>query len=249
MGWISEVAGLLSAEEWQAVGTLGTLVVAIAAAVVALVQVRQAARLRREQARPYVVVYVERVAATILDLVVKNFGTTAARDVRLSWDRPPTIRWDKESEPLEAADRLPLLVPGQEWRTTWDLHGHRIDDEEEPFVVTVASRDSAGRRLPEETFDLDTRHFAHAMWWEKNGLHEIGDSLKKIERAVSQWTDGSDGLKVWARDGDAKDKRWTERWEASRAERDRRAGRTPAPEVAPTAPAKKRAPRAKKPTS
>jgi hypothetical protein len=248
MNWIASLPGLLDAEEWQAVGTMGTLAVAIVAAVFAFFQVREAARQRRDQSRPYVVAYVDRVAPTILDLVVKNFGTTAARDVVLHWDRPVTLRWAKEAEPLELFERLPVLVPGQEWRTVWDLHGHRIEDKEEPYIVRVTSRDARRRRLPEERFDLDTRHFAFEMMWDQNGLHEIGESLKKLERAVSHWGDGSDGLKVWARDGDAKDKRWAERWEASRARRDQIAGRTLAPEAASTTSAKKRAPR-KKPAS
>lgn len=248
MDWIASLPGLLSAEEWQAVGAMGTLAVAIAAAIFAGVQVLEAGRLRREQSRPYVVVYVHRVAPTILDLVVKNFGTTAARDIVLHWDRPVTLRWDKAAEPIELFDRLPLLVPGQEWRTVWDLHGHRIEDEEEPYVARLSSRDARGKKLPEERFDLDTRHFAFEMMWERDGLHEIAGSLEKIQRATSSWTDGIRGLSVYARDGDAKDKRDSERWEAGRARRDQIAGRTPAPEVASETPPK-RAPRKKKPTS
>lgn len=204
----------LGPEEWQAVAAVGTLVVAAIAAVVALAQVNEAARLRRDQSRPYIVVYLERVAPTILDLVVKNFGVTAARGIRLRWDRPVTMRWEHEPQPLELFDELPLLVPGQEWRTVWDVNGRRIDDKESSYVVEVSSTDSRGRRLPDESFTLGTAQFEHAMMWDRNGLHEIGESLKKIERTVSRWGDGLDGLKVYSRDGDAKDLRQQERREA-----------------------------------
>ena len=194
MSELSQWVGGLSADDWQAIGAIGTFIVAIAAATFAWIQVKEAARLRREQSRPYVVLYLERTATSIVDLVAKNFGTTAARDIRISWDRAPVIHWGKNAaEPLELFDRLPLLVPGQEWRTVWDVNGRRIQTDEAPFKVKVTSRDASGRRLPEECFDIDTRHFAHEMIREQNGIHEISESLEKIERTISRWSSHADG--------------------------------------------------------
>jgi hypothetical protein len=87
--------GLLgwTADEWSAFGALmaaagaiGTLIVAVVAARAAFRQVAEARELRQEQAQPYVAVYMEPSAATpeIVDLVIRNFGATAAHEVRLT---------------------------------------------------------------------------------------------------------------------------------------------------------------------
>lgn len=189
------VASWLSADEWQAVGAIGTLAVAVAAAIFALFQVREAARLRRDQARPYVVVYVDRVAATIVDLVVKNFGATAARQVTLEWDRTVLMySTGKEPVPLDLIEHIPLLAPDQEWRTLWDFQGRRIAAMEAPYRVKLSSRDSRGRKLPDEEFSIDTRQFANAMIRQQNGLHEIGEALAKIEHQIGTLSDTSPGL-------------------------------------------------------
>jgi hypothetical protein len=205
--WIDTIAGAYTPGEWQAIAAVGTFVVAVAAAVFAFFQVREAARIRVEQARPYVVAFVDRSSPSDVDLVVKNFGVTAARGVELVWDRPPLIRWGDVSESFESFEQLPLLVPGQEWRSIWDFNGKRIDDDEPAYSVTVRSHDARGRRLRDETFVLDTKHFAHEMMWQRKTLHDVGNSLEKIERRIGRWGDGISGLKVFTRDGDEEDAR------------------------------------------
>jgi hypothetical protein len=197
----------LAPGDWQAISSIGTLVVAVVAAAIALTQVQQARRLRIEQARPYVAAYLERADAHTMDLVIKNFGLTTARDVRLKSDRPLRMRWDQDSETLELFESLPVLVPGQEWRTMWDINGHRIEDDELPYELTVMTNDSRGKRLPDEKFTLDTRPHLGSFIKDEKGLHEIAESLLKIERSVSRWGATGDGLLVFARDGDAHEER------------------------------------------
>ena len=49
----------LPAEDWSAIGTCVTVVVATVAGLIAFFQVREARRLREEQAQPYVVAYLD----------------------------------------------------------------------------------------------------------------------------------------------------------------------------------------------
>lgn len=83
--------------------------------------------------------------------------------------------------------------------------------DELPHTVTVQSKDTRNKTLPSEDFVLDTRQFASELRITRHGLHEIAESLKKIEGAVSSWTEGLHGLSVYARNGDAKDERDPER--------------------------------------
>lgn len=219
MDWLGDVAGSFTPDEWQAIGAIGTLAVAVAAAIVALIQVRQAAQLRRDQARPYVVAYLDRVAPSNVDLVVRNFGATAARNIRLKWDRDPVLYWDNKSEPFRSFETLPVLVPGQEWRTIWDFKGKRLERDEAAYTVTLSSSDSSDHPLRDEVFVLSTRHFAHEMMWERDGLHDISVTVARIEKTIGRWSNGSGGLHVVTRDGDAKDEQHRVRREAQRVQR------------------------------
>jgi hypothetical protein len=63
----------------------------------------------------------------LIELVVRNFGQTAAHDVRLMFDNPPTVgQYENEHDGMVSVAELalpstiPALAPGQEWRTVWD---------------------------------------------------------------------------------------------------------------------------------
>lgn len=198
------------AEEWSALAACVTAAVAVLAACVAIWQVREARRLREEQAQPYVVAYMEPTAATpqIIDLVIKNFGSTAATDVTFRAD-PPLRRSDQagESEAVELFEIIPVLVPGQEWRTMWDFGPERARTElPDRYNVVLAYGDSRRKRLPPLRFELDWRPYKTRRWVTIYGLHDIAKSLREINRTTGRWREGiRGGLAVYVRDGDAKD--------------------------------------------
>ena len=112
-------------DDWSALGTCFTALVAIAAALVAWRQVREAARLRREQAEPYIAVSVEFSAASnqFIDLVVKNYGSTAAYDIELKIEPEPrrSRKSEHDHDRVHIPEIIRTLVPGQEWRVMWDF--------------------------------------------------------------------------------------------------------------------------------
>ena len=204
------IIGFMSAEEWQAAGTVGTFVVAAVAALYAGRQVGEARRTREERARPYVAVYLELVGESTLDLVVKNFGATTARNITIASDIPMKRVWAGETEELLTFDVLPVLVPGQDWRTLFDVNGQRMNKDDDVYTVTVQSEDSRYKRLPEETFVLDWHTFQDKQYLGQKTLDDIGKALEKIANTLPSWSDGVRGLSVVSRDGDAKDRRWEE---------------------------------------
>jgi hypothetical protein len=106
---------------------------ALALGVVALVftnhQFQRNRQLASEQTRPHVGMLMEPHAADwhVIELVVRNFGRTAAYDIRFSFPQPPTVA-EYENAAAGYADivelrlprELPVLAPGQEWRMVWD---------------------------------------------------------------------------------------------------------------------------------
>ncbi|OMC44390.1 hypothetical protein A5744_12460 [Mycobacterium sp. IS-1264] len=132
MGWIQD--------SWHGVTDVGSSTwlawaawAAIALGVVALIfanrQINRSRRLASEQTRPHVAMLMEPHAADwhVIELVVRNFGQTAAYDIRFSFPNPPTVaEYENASDgyadvvPLQLPRELPVLAPGQEWRMVWD---------------------------------------------------------------------------------------------------------------------------------
>lgn len=203
----------ISPEAWAAGAAWLTALVAIVASVAAFHQVREARKLREEQAQPYVVAYMEpsKVDGHLIEFVVKNFGSTVARDVRLKSE--PAMRRSagrgSETEVVELFDVLPVLVPQQEWRTFWDAGIERqATDLPDRHHVYVSYRDSRGRDMPETEAVLDWRIYKGRMWAKYYGVHDVAKALREIKASVESWTEPTGrGISVYRRSGHKKDKR------------------------------------------
>lgn len=223
--WIGALASLLTFliaafALWIAWGQLGEAASAR----------RQAKKLEREKAQPYVVAYLEEnvVGAEILDLVIKNFGQTAGRNIRLSFD-PILNRTDNNGgdEPVELPEVISFLAPGQEWRTLFDFANVRVNRDDLPTMYkgTVTFEGIDGEEQSSDVvIDLDI--YKSRIYTEILGIHHAARALRDISKNQKQWSESPHGIKVFSRDGDAKDARVVEsarRWKA------RRAAETPAP--------------------
>jgi len=209
-------------DDWSAFGTNVTALIALAAGVVAWRQLREARRLRLEQAQPYVVAFAERTPGhdQALDIVIRNFGTTAARDVTLEVT-PPLMRSGHAGKPPEEVKlpgTLPVLVPGQEWRTFWDLGSNRADsDLISRHDAVVSYRDSQGKALPSTPSVIDWDDFSDRTWLVTYGMHETATALRELSKTVASFKyRGSGGLAAYVRDADTLDRRRRQDWEERR---------------------------------
>ncbi|MEU4593221.1 hypothetical protein [Micromonospora aurantiaca (nom. illeg.)] len=209
-------------DAWAAAAGWTTATVAVVAAMAAFRQVREARKLREEQAQPYVVAYMEASPASehIIDLVVKNFGTTVARNVRIT-SNPRLLRSGAGGEKVEEValfDVLPVLVPGQEWRTFWDSGISRSGlDAPDKYEIEVTYQNSKGDPMDPTLAILDWAFYKSRIWTEVYGVHHAAKHLKEISKNVKKWSEFGGGLKVYARDGDEKDARRSKDYEEWRS--------------------------------
>jgi len=72
------------------------------------------------------------------------------------------------------------------------------------FTVRVDLEDARGQSQEplEYVLDLNFRYGFRRV--ESMSIHDVAKSLKEIERRVTQWTQHSNGLRVWVRDEDAR---------------------------------------------
>lgn len=201
----------LTPEAWTAIAAWVAVALAAAAGLVAFGQLRESRRLRREQAQPYVVVFLDENPSGpwIGDFVIKNYGVTAAYEVRLEASpRITTSLGESESKELLLPEVIPVLVPGQEWRTTWDStvsrHGVGLPDR---YSVAVKFQDSHGR-TEQLKYVLDWEVYVQRGYTERHGVHELVKSVRKIEKVLERWREPlGGGLRVVARDGSVRDRR------------------------------------------
>jgi hypothetical protein len=177
-----------------AVGTAGTLIVAVLAAWIGLRQVHEARDLRIEQAQPYVFVDLQPNPAspTLTDFVVKNVGATAAFKIRLLVDPPPTSTlYPHAAQPRELAEYplfaegMPYLPPGVEFRFLFeDLPSlaARRDEFPDRYNVTVTYLDSHGRECDPGRYVLDLTARWNLLRVGTKTINDIGKSLDEMQK-------------------------------------------------------------------
>ena len=163
--------------------------IAVAAGVVAWRQLGEARQARKERDQPYVAAFMDDspVDPQFKDLVVRNFGATAATDVALKITPPPrrAVAPQDGDEEVWIPSRIPTLVPGQEWRTLWDYTPDRASAAELPneHTASVSFADASGRRYAFE-YELDWGAIRSRMNMKALGTHQGVKALQEIGRTL-----------------------------------------------------------------
>jgi hypothetical protein len=119
---------------WLAIAVWIAVLLGVATLIYAHRQIKQGRELRLEETRPHVAMFMEPHASDwhLIELVVRNFGETAAHDVQFTFINPPTVaQYESEQSgrvhitELTLPETIPVLAPGQEWRTVWDSQPSR----------------------------------------------------------------------------------------------------------------------------
>lgn len=186
-----------SAAAWSAIAAWLTALVALAAGAIALRQVQEARRLREEQAQPYVVAFMEsgRADPRFVDLVVRNFGKTSAYNVSMTIQPTPKRSTNgPETADVWIFEQLPVLVPGQDWRTLWDFGPDRSTSGlPDRHQAVVAFSDSQGHQLPELESVLDWEVYKGRQWVTTYGTHEVAKALREMSKTMRRWRESVPG--------------------------------------------------------
>jgi hypothetical protein len=132
MGWIqSGWHGVtnVGSSTWLAWAAWAAILLGVVALIFTNRQIKLNRRVAAEQIRPHVAMFMEPhpVDWHVIELVARNFGQTAAYDIRFSFPTPPTVaEYENAADgyaevvDLKLPRELPVLAPGQEWRMVWD---------------------------------------------------------------------------------------------------------------------------------
>jgi hypothetical protein len=175
---------------WTDVGTFAVLaaqlLVLVVAAGFAGYQVWEARRLREAQVRPFVVIDFE-VWRGFVELKIKNFGATLARNVKFTFE--PTVQTTFDADPDKGSlaeiplfrDGIASLPPGKEITLAFDFGGERTQQGlPDSYVVHLTYRgEPLGREYKDEQV-IDMSIYRSRGPIHRNGLHEIHAVLKEM---------------------------------------------------------------------
>jgi hypothetical protein len=207
----------LSPDVWTAIGSCVGASAAVVALIIAVIfglrTVGEARRLRREQAQPYVAVFIEETGTGIhqYNLAVKNFGATAAKSVQVTITPKPrsaNLRNSNAEDWLKVPEVIPVLVPGQRWDTYWDWSGALDEAKDLPraYVAEVSFNDSRGKYVDTYRFPLDWGPLIDRGSQTKYGVHQVADALQDIRTTINRVTSGQGQVTVESFDRDSERK-------------------------------------------
>lgn len=194
-----DIFGSWTAQQWSSAASVATALIALAAAVIGLRQLREAqtlreqqereaSALRRERAQPYVAVFMEPLAAVdrkFQELVIKNFGATAAFNIRVESEPTMVREWEGEAQEVPLPE-IPTLAPGQEWRVLWDFfparHAAGLPDRHE---VKVLFEDSHGEKFT-LAYTLDWGINLDRLSVKTYGVHHGVKELQEIRKNLGK---------------------------------------------------------------
>lgn len=180
--------------EYRFMADYGLLLVAVIAAIVGWFQVQEARTLRRDQARPYVVGYLEIGRGSLVNIVIANLGATAAENVRVRLDE--IIERHKFTEPYHLVgfpDPLPILPPGQRWDTFFDNIIERGKSGlPSRYRGEISYEWRVGRKCEQLStpIDLDLSVFIPRLYADTKDMTDAVGELAKIRKVLSRaWQD------------------------------------------------------------
>ncbi|WP_162231744.1 hypothetical protein [Leucobacter celer] len=210
---------------WAAIATCGIAVVALGYAGWQVSEAKksrlQARDLELERSQPNVVVFCEPSKATpfVIDFVVKNYGLTAATEVTFDihpW--PERTNQGAGSERVELPSVIPVLAPGQEWRTMWDISKDRLTSTLPDRHTGTVSYKGVNGSDRSSGIDLDWSIYKSRRWMEVYSMYDAAKALREIKSTIKKWTESPQGaLSVYTRDGHARDSEKRAAFEAYQA--------------------------------
>jgi hypothetical protein len=194
------------ASDWSAAAAILPATIALAAAIVAYIQVREARRTRDAQAQPFVVVDVQPsvVWANILNLVIENVGRTMAKDVRVRFS--PAIATSLNGYDLANStlirDGIPSLPPRRRVEVLFDVSHQRIAAKlPMRYSVDVDFTDWRGRAQESLPYTVDIGYLFGLQHVEEYGMHHAAKALREMAKSMEAWTH-SGRLRVATHDED-----------------------------------------------
>jgi hypothetical protein len=178
--------------QWTDVGTFAVLaaqlVLLTIAARFAWIQIRDARRLREDEARPFVVPDFEvRERDQAIHIVIANLGRTVAQDVRLNFNPQLASTLDSDANVVSPRDLdvfqkgIPTLPPGKRLAIMYDIfHARDAAKLPDAYRVSVSFYAPALEKAFSDEFELDLGIYRNVLFEMRRDIHDVHERVKEI---------------------------------------------------------------------
>lgn len=178
----------LHPDAWSAVAAWMTLVVLGTTAAFAYIQVRDARRLREEEARPVVVVDIDADKQPhMIYLSYENFGRTTAHDVRVVYDPPLTATVAAGEYVHFFSNTFPTLAPGKQVGAILDPIRDRLNSDLPEQYRAIATYTDANGRVYESPYLLDLSVLKGRLTSTQKDLGDVVDVLGEVAQTLQNF--------------------------------------------------------------
>jgi hypothetical protein len=189
----------MNADEIQIISTAIVSVATLAYAVLTLIIVKETIELRKAQTEPEIIVYFQPKIDKpfFYEIVVKNIGGSTAYNLKWSFDPIETIIKDQFSSIGNQnffSKGVAYFAPGQFYNSFFGS-GVDLSKKQKSFDISVTFTNRQNKKYF-RTFTIDTRQYLGRSWIGNEGVDEIAENLKKIERHMDHIISGFDTVKV-----------------------------------------------------
>lgn len=176
----------MKADAWSALAAWLTLAVVFATAVIALRQLFDARDLRREEARPWVVIDLDvDKSPHMIFIYFQNFGATVARNVRFTFTPQVQSSFCDDVATDFLSHTFPTLPPGKRVETLFDSAIGRFNsDLQMSYEVTSTYEDRTGCEYS-DTYVLDINAFKNRHFVSEKGIDDLVKAAEKIGDVLS----------------------------------------------------------------
>jgi len=183
----------------QIASAIGTLVLAALTLVYVLLtrkMVKEARETRIAQERPEVIVDADYSDSDVVDVVVRNIGKGAAKDVTFAFSAPmeSSLSTPKGSEAVPVnelpyfKEGIEFLAPGAEIRALWDTYINLfplLRDKGISEGITITSRYKSLTDEPyETTWTINPLRLSGTPQVKRRGEHEIAKAVERISKDI-----------------------------------------------------------------
>lgn len=158
----------------------------VVALVFAILEYLRAKHHRAETNRPYVIVELERVASSLLNISIRNIGLESAKNIRVKFKpnfQPYTSIKTKIND-LAFLKNLRFLPPGKNLAFFFGSAMGKESIIRRRFDVSIEYENVSGKKY-QENFIIDRRDFLELMNVNRHDIHDVAAQLEKIAGKLS----------------------------------------------------------------
>lgn len=173
------------------IATIIGLLFAFSGVIVAYFEYRNNRNAKQEAERPYIFIDLDTSVFNICTLVLKNIGTSPAKDIKILFTPNIELRKDQLINDLGIFKHLSFLSPNRD--ISFFLGTFMEDKIKQKFEIALEYKDLKGKKYTEKQ-TLNPSEYLGLSHVNKKDLNDVAKYLEEIKKSIKSMSDNSNKL-------------------------------------------------------